>query len=773
MRRALCWSVCLLALGCEAKAPVTSEAAAPDVALAPVAAPVAVPVAAPATLTEEERVLLSVIAHERARWLGGESDGLMARWQHPSARVRARVARALGRIGEPAGIEPLAALALEESAEVRREAALGLGLIAAELGPEAPQRATARAAVLAAWDKEGAREAPDEATQRALLWSMGKVGGAGAEGLWPAVQGAGRSLEPAIARQALVTLALLIRFAPETPGVKGAEALSLLQERAAEVDPQIKEAALYGLMRLASPESAALLKKSALALGHEPSRALAVRALTAAKVYDAGLMRQLLLPPPDGTEEDPEPVDYRGDSLTGVEALRHLGQRGDEAAMAVAAAFFEEVVPQMAEHGTGLASPRFHLVMTFIETLPQYKDKARAKGMLEVIYKASSEGGGLRRAEASLSEEVNAALAHCHSADALDRLEGKVSRLPGCASGLGRGMSPEARERLVLGARAALEAKPEARADLLLGAYKEASPGGKVAVMSLAVELAEEARPKPAKAGGAAGAVPAGLRERLVPLGRLASEEEDAVLAAYGFGLRVKVGEVGVEEALKARLGLFKVEEAPGASLDLVLACLEGLGERGGDVEVLRAWTASPHAVVRGKALKALEARDKEAAPLPWVGVLPEVDAGWLEAAPKEALLRTTRGNIRVSLLPEVAPGAVENFVTLAKRGFYRDTAFHRVIANFVSQGGDPRGDGNGGPGWSLLAEWSVEDYTPGTLGMAHAGKDTAGSQFFFTHTWQPHLNGGYTVFGRALEGLEVIRSIQPGDKVLEVEVSP
>ena len=128
---------------------------------------------------------------------------------------------------------------------------------------------------------------------------------------------------------------------------------------------------------------------------------------------------------------------------------------------------------------------------------------------------------------------------------------------------------------------------------------------------------------------------------------------------------------------------------------------------------------------------------------------------------------------IRLELYPADAPKTVENFVTLAKKGFYNNLSFHRVVPDFVAQGGDPRGDGEGGPGYSIRCEMTRRPYRRAVLGMALSGKDTGGSQFFFTHSPQPHLDGRYTAFGEVTRGLDVVDRLLEGDILLEVVVSP
>lgn len=134
------------------------------------------------------------------------------------------------------------------------------------------------------------------------------------------------------------------------------------------------------------------------------------------------------------------------------------------------------------------------------------------------------------------------------------------------------------------------------------------------------------------------------------------------------------------------------------------------------------------------------------------------------------AVLRTQKGTFTIDLLPEDAPLTVDNFVKLARSGYFNGLEVHRVVPNFVMQDGDPRGDGNGGPGWSIRCEINMVPYERGIVGMALSGKDTGGSQWFVTHSPQPHLDGGYTVFGKVNEkDMKVVDKIVRGDKILSV----
>jgi len=137
------------------------------------------------------------------------------------------------------------------------------------------------------------------------------------------------------------------------------------------------------------------------------------------------------------------------------------------------------------------------------------------------------------------------------------------------------------------------------------------------------------------------------------------------------------------------------------------------------------------------------------------------------------ARIETERGTIELELYAQNAPRTVNNFVFLAREGFYDGVAFHRVIANFMIQGGDPTGSGRGGPGYRFADEMKGNPlrHETGSLSMANAGPDTNGSQFFITHAPQPHLDGKHTVFGRVVAGQEVVNAIRQGDRMLRVAV--
>ncbi|MDP2729419.1 MAG: peptidylprolyl isomerase [Dehalococcoidales bacterium] len=133
------------------------------------------------------------------------------------------------------------------------------------------------------------------------------------------------------------------------------------------------------------------------------------------------------------------------------------------------------------------------------------------------------------------------------------------------------------------------------------------------------------------------------------------------------------------------------------------------------------------------------------------------------------ATIETKKGDLVLELFASDVPRTVNNFVFLAREGFYDGVTFHRVIADFMAQGGDPTGTGTGGPGYTFADEFSEHTHVTGALSMANAGPNTNGSQFFITYAPQPHLNGKHSVFGQLIEGMDVLKEIKQGDVITQI----
>jgi len=129
-------------------------------------------------------------------------------------------------------------------------------------------------------------------------------------------------------------------------------------------------------------------------------------------------------------------------------------------------------------------------------------------------------------------------------------------------------------------------------------------------------------------------------------------------------------------------------------------------------------------------------------------------------------------GEVRIELYPQEAPKTVESFIALSKKGFYDGLTFHRIVPGFVAQGGDPKGDGTGGPGYTLKAEFNARKHVRGTVAMARSqSPDSAGSQFYICFAAHPHLDRQYTVFGQVVSGMEVVDQIRPGDRMKSIRI--
>ncbi|HEX4955880.1 MAG TPA: peptidylprolyl isomerase [Thermoanaerobaculia bacterium] len=234
-------------------------------------------------------------------------------------------------------------------------------------------------------------------------------------------------------------------------------------------------------------------------------------------------------------------------------------------------------------------------------------------------------------------------------------------------------------------------------------------------------------------------------------------------------------------EAIETSLTTLPPEDVIEAQLGAISALVarakvEAL-ERGAIIASLEKLATAPQHLLRRAAADALVALDR---PRPDVGPVEASRGGEVyrqilvqTARPRTVELRTNRGTLRVRLACPEAPLTCLSFLQLAAGGFYDGLAFHRVIPDFVVQGGDPRGDGFGGPGYSLRDEINPLRYRRGVIGMAHAGPDTAGSQFFFTLSPQPHLDGAYTAFGEVVAGLEVLDRIVQGDRIESIREVP
>jgi cyclophilin family peptidyl-prolyl cis-trans isomerase/HEAT repeat protein len=323
------------------------------------------------------------------------------------------------------------------------------------------------------------------------------------------------------------------------------------------------------------------------------------------------------------------------------------------------------------------------------------------------------------------------------------------------------GLDPDP-ERSVRAARAAAlgEAGDEISLGILAAMLKDEDPG----VLPAVLEAIRKAK----------GVESADLLRRHL------EHADPAVRGAAAEGLAA-LGTAGVAPALQAA---WKRSLAD-TDLEARLAIVDALAAQKDDASAgaLKEVAGSdPARVVRARASAALKARGQEAV---WPGFEPasrtaldyrlamapyEPGAGQELFTPR-AIVHTRHGRVEIHLDIVEAPLTSASFMELARRGFYNGLPFHRVVPGFVVQGGDPRGDGSGGPGYTVRCEIGQRFYGRGAVGMALSGKDTGGSQFFVAESPQPHLDGGYTIFGWVAAGMEVVDQIRPGDLIEKVEI--
>jgi cyclophilin family peptidyl-prolyl cis-trans isomerase/HEAT repeat protein len=394
----------------------------------------------------------------------------------------------------------------------------------------------------------------------------------------------------------------------------------------------------------------------------------------------------------------------------------------------------EALAPRAARVAAGDSASAHPLLAVAQLGLPTF-----GRPVLESLRRTVREAAGQGGAETAATD---LAWLDCRFAAALDRQTGALAEVLRC----GDGKVEEAR-RLALGLREVAQAQVPGGAKDAVAYLKH--PDARV--RSAALE-AVSARPVP---------------EAAEPVRALIGGE-DLVVAGSAAATAGKLKDARALEAVRALAA--RVPQEPDLADPVAGALVALLGKEA--EALLRPWLEHPHANVRRVAAEHLTQLTGQ--PVRSARVELPADTFRPTPAPTGASLtfRTRKGDITVALDAD-APLTSGNLFALAKRGYFNGITFHRVVPDFVAQGGDPRGDGEGGPGYSIRCEMTRRPYRRGVLGMALSGKDTGGSQFFFTHSPQPHLDGRYTAFGEVTRGLEVVDALLEGDTLLEVVATP
>lgn len=304
------------------------------------------------------------------------------------------------------------------------------------------------------------------------------------------------------------------------------------------------------------------------------------------------------------------------------------------------------------------------------------------------------------------------------------------------------------------------------------------SSWSKVRVLEAATTLSDTVRARyvsdadPHVRANALGTIADDRVDANIDIVRAALADDDVIVRGYAIDRYAKSHDARKLETLKAAEQRSRSDRQNDARLNAVRA----LGEIEFDDRetMLRALVHDDDPIVRRIAADLIE--QKLSKPRPQFTPLPaKADYAAIVAwsrQPHTATIHMARGKVEVALLTQDAPMTTWNFAQLARNGFFNGSTFMRVVPNFVIQGGDPRNDTEGGPGYAIRDEINLQKYTRAAVGMALSGPDTGGSQFFITHSAQPHLDGGYTIFGRVTDGMSaVVDQTERGDKVETITI--
>jgi cyclophilin family peptidyl-prolyl cis-trans isomerase/HEAT repeat protein len=665
--------------------------------------------AVPSPWGADAEVVARIADWEDRRSLG---EGQLVAWARGEAgpAVQARALRALARIQDPATMDAiLAGLAAAEPA-VRDEAAFAAGALALSWEPlQEEEKARLTEALLQAEAAEA-----DAGVRRTLLESFGKLATAGAARRLAERLTEGRE---GVAGRAALALGVSARRGASLADLPLAPVGALL---AAGQPTEARYGATYLLAYVRRPAALEFLRRC-LSDADPEVRALCARGFAeVGGPEDSTVLGRLL--------GDPAP-------RVAAETARSLARLAAGCSgPCTALDALLDLKAQASRVAAGDSAAGHALLAVAQQGLPPF-----GRPVLEELRRSLQEAG--KPVSELAADDV--AWLDCRLAAAMDRQTGAPAEVLRC----GMGRIPEAR-RLALGLREVAQSQAEGGAREAVAALRH--PDARVRMAALE---AVAARPVP---------------EALEPVRALMGGEDLIVAGAAA----AAVGRLKAPEALpQLRALAARVPQEPDLA-EPVAGALVALAGKEAE-PVLRTWLEHPHANVRRVAAELLTGLTGQ--PVRSARVELPAQTHRPPAAPAGATLtfRTRKGDFTVALDAEQAPLTSGNLYALADKGYFRNLTFHRVVPDFVAQGGDPRGDGEGGPGYSLRCEMTRRPYLRGVMGMALSGKDTGGSQFFFTHTPQPHLDGRYTSFGEVIAGMEVVDALLEGDVILEVRAKP
>jgi cyclophilin family peptidyl-prolyl cis-trans isomerase/HEAT repeat protein len=659
---------------------------------------------------------------------------------HANPAVRTRAALAAGRIGNELAVPALVSLLQSDSdARVRAMAAFALGEVESpqpveQLTAQLSQNSTPhlRSRIVEALGKIAAAL---PATAEAKKKEIGKT-------VLDVLNFEARRRSAPDTEVVLLALTATLRARPEGAGAFVAEFLSYS-------DSRIRSDAGNTLARLRAKDGNEQLRKL-LTTDPDPNvRANAARVLGATEdkaAYDGLLDRAL----------------NDKDSRVRVSAVRALGSLRDSRA----------VSPLLAVGKTRVAQGGISETLEIVTTLGRLEQNARSKATIEWLNELQSlKAPEVEIAFARIHPQLYSTDIHeipdPHDWSRLSAIGQGIAELANVKTGdpmLDANIKNEALRNLTMRLSCPRD-EPSRRRERL-----RVRPGMVIAVRC--TPMSAKALPDWLRAYAAF--KPKDLAELL----RQQLKDPDVIVRATAAEL---LGELPSDPTNTAALrGALTVALRDQGSNDAALAIIDALAkpkDRSANEAIMMALDTNDY-IVRRKAIEALQASGGGDFSNRLVYVKTQNTARDYERAISRigkrvlAVVNTSKGRFTIELLPEAAPLNVDNFVQLAKRRYFNGIVFHRVVPNFVVQGGDPRGDGNGGPGYQIRCEINEVPYQRGAVGMALSGKDTGGSQWFVTHAPQPHLDGGYTVFGNVVAGMEVVDAIVRGDTIRSIVVT-
>lgn len=626
--------------------------------------------------------------------------------------LRGRALLAIGRIQDPASADVLTKGLTDPDAGARAEAAFAVGLLGASWTPLAEDVKTKLTDAL----KLAEADEQDPGVKLAILEALGRVGTAGA---------VERLVERLlVSGDVQARAALSIGVAAKSGVVVPPKALTSL---AALVKKDVAPTARYGAAYALAQSKSPLARAALLTCANDD--ASEIRGICAKGLGDVGTdvdavtLKKLL--------DDP---DYR----VAAEATRSLAKLANKCKSAACAAIGAlndlsfRIERLLRGDAVGGGQPLLMLAQT---GLPATGKPVLVSLRKQIVDNYATVPSGQARHDVANIE--------CRLAAAIDKIGGIPAEVLSC----GQNLIPEPQ-------RLAMALKEIANAPVTDAAKRATDVGAYVFHNDPKVKLAALEVLGATKTQASA--------DKVKPL----IMNADLVVGAAAATAAAKLGDktaIANIRSLAGKAGSM-VEIAP--AIAEALATLDAK-DAVGDLEP---WLQSQHSTIRDAAAAALS--KLKGAPVVAARVERQ-DFARPQGLAKDQLvtIRTEKGEFEVKLYTADAPLTAANFAKLARDGFFRNQTFHRIVPGFVAQGGDPRGDGEGGPGYTIRCEVNHRVYARGVVGMALSGKDTGGSQFFVTAGPQPHLDGRYTAFGEVTKGQEVVDALLEGDKIVEVKL--